>query len=156
MVRQPARKQKWSLRYYMLFRGILWRLPNALHRKLLEEDFAIAAFATHKVPVLEVFVSTTTKGKILDTRSMIYAFDEEGKLLLEASEVVGLEFERAASRFPNKKIVEIAPSLHARKWKAERGWQPSEEVLQAVQSDLLPTASRKGRARTVVNLINPS
>ena len=74
MVREPARKNKWSLRYYMLFQGILWRLPNALHRKLLKEDFAIGAFANCKVPVLEVFVSTTTKGKILDTRAMIYAF----------------------------------------------------------------------------------
>ena len=34
MVREPARKNKWSLRYYMLFQGILWRLPNALHRAL--------------------------------------------------------------------------------------------------------------------------
>ena len=156
MVREPARKNKWSLRYYMLFQGILWRLPNALHRKLLKEDFAIGAFANCKVPVLEVFVSTTTKGKILDTRAMIYAFGEEGRLLLDASEVVGLEFDRAASRSPNKKIVEIGPSLRARRWKVEHGWQPSEEVLKAVQSDLLPTGSRKHRARTVVDLLNPS
>ena len=100
MTIRSSRQGTWSLRYYFVFDDQeLFRLPNTTHRKLIDEELAIPKLANKKVRLLEVFVSTVEKGKILDARGSIYSFDPDGKITSHNhADVVANEFERIQSR----------------------------------------------------------
>jgi hypothetical protein len=151
-------KPKWSLRYYLYLERpypLLLRLPNVMHRKILREEFAIPKLANTNVRLLEVFVSTTRKGKILDARPTAYKFGPDGRVDLRSSvEAVSLAIERATSHRPSSNVVDLGPSIRSKRWKNERTWIPSENILAQVQSDL--NGSGRRRVRTVIEFLKSS
>ena len=154
-----SRQGRWSLRYYFVFDDgqELFRLPNTTHRKLLDHELAIPKLANQKVRLLEVFVSTVEKGKILDARGTFYSFDPDGKITpLDHAEVVANEFDRIQSLRTDSQVIELGPTIRSRKWKAENTWKPSASLLQRVQSSLLGGGSRQGKVRTVAELLKTS
>jgi hypothetical protein len=154
MTVRSSRQGRWSLRYYFVFDdGQLFRLPNTTHRKLLDEELAIPKLANQKVRLLEVFVSTVEKGKILDARGSIYSFGPDGKVTSQnPADAVANELDRIQSLRTGSQIIELAPTIRSRKWKAENTWKPSASLLQRVQSDLVGGGSREGKVRTVGRL----
>ncbi len=123
----------------------------------IDEEIAIPKLANQKVRLLEVFVSTVEKGKILDARGGIYSFGPDGKVTSHIhAEAVANELDRIQSRATDSKVIELGPTIRSRKWKAENTWKPSASLLQRVQSDLLGGGSRQGKVRTVAELLKTS
>ena len=158
MTVRSSRQGKWSLRYYFVFDDQeLFRLPNTTHRKLLDHELAIPKLANQKVRLLEVFVSTVEKGKILDARGSISSFGPDGKVISHIpAEAVANELDRIQSRATDSKVIELEPTIRSRKWETENTWKPSASLLQRVQSDLVGGGSRQGKVRTVAELLKTS
>jgi hypothetical protein len=135
---------KWAIRYYLcLDNDMLLRLPHSIHRKIVDGELKIPQFANLRVRLLEAFVSTVNKGKLLDARGSFYGFGPDGELQLqlhEAVEGVSLTLEKANSR--NETVIDIGPSIRARNWAASQTWKPSPAILQKVRSDLNPGGNK--------------
>jgi len=156
---RSSRQGRWSLRYYFVFddERLLLRLPNTTHHKLLDEELAIPKLANQKVRLLEVFVSTVEKGKILDARGSICSFGPDGKVILHIpAEAVANELDRIQSRATDSKVIELEPTIRSRKWETDNTWKPSASLVQRVQSDLVGGGSRQGKVRTVAEFFKSS
>jgi hypothetical protein len=138
----PRRKGKWSLRYYICLNDdVLMRLPHSIHRKIVDGELKIPQFANRRIRLLEAFVSTIDRGKLLDACGSVYDFGPNGELQLhDAVEGVSLTLDKANSR--NATVIDIGPSIRARNWAARQTWKPSASILQKVRSDLSKDASK--------------
>jgi hypothetical protein len=159
MTVRSSRQGRWSLRYYFVFDDgqELFRLPNTTHRKLLDHELAIPKLANQKVRLLEVFVSTVEKGKILDARGSVSTFGPDGKVILHIpAEAVANKLDLIQSRATDSKVIELEPTIRSRKWKAENTWKPSGSLLQRVQRDLMGGGTRQNKVCTVAALLKTS
>ena len=82
-----AQKQPLLVRYYLCTADGPWRLPNKLHRDLLERQVALPQFAGTKQKLLEVFARRIGENTYsLRGQGTIFAFDEKGYLKRMPSE----------------------------------------------------------------------
>ena len=82
-----AQKQQLLVPYYLCTADGPWRLPNKLHRDLLERQVALPQFAGTKQKLLEVFARRIGENTYsLRGQGTIFAFDEKGYLKRMPSE----------------------------------------------------------------------
>ena len=76
-----AQKQQLLVRYYLCTADGPWRLPNKLHRDLLERQVALPQFAGTKQKVLEVLARRIgVETYSLRGQGIFFVFDENGYL----------------------------------------------------------------------------
>jgi hypothetical protein len=110
-----AQKQQLLVRYYLWAADGPWRLPNQLHRDLIDREVALPQFADTKQKVLEVLSRRIgVDAYALRGHGIIFAFEENGYLKrTPAEEAMGFIVERARQKLAESNVVSIEPTLRA-------------------------------------------
>jgi hypothetical protein len=135
--RQTSASSRISVRYYLWSADGPCRIPDGLHRDLIDRKVALPQYATSKQKVLEVFarrISATTYS--LRGRGSIYSFDERGYLERDqAGELMGFVVEQARQKLKGGKVISIDPTLRERRFKREHYWEPTRSMLDLISVD---------------------
>jgi hypothetical protein len=96
-----------SVRYYLWSADGPWRIPDRLHRDLIDRKLALPQYATSKQKVLEVFARRIGADTYsLRGRGSIYAFDEKGYLERgRGEELMGFIVDRAQQELKSGNVV---------------------------------------------------
>ena len=149
--RQTSAPSRISVRYYLWSPDGPWRIPDRLHRDLIDRKLALPQYATSKQKVLEVFarrISASTYS--LRGRGSNYAFDEKGYLERDrAEELMGFVVEQARQKLKGGKVVSIDPTLRERRFKREHYWESTRSMLDLISVDFQKASRAVRRIRVL-------
>ena len=131
----PKTSKVIRIAYYICHDGRLqWRLSATLHRDLIAGVRTAPAFANTRQSVIEIQYDEGLKRT--HVRGMFYVFDEDGKLDLSGSpEAIEIALnEKPLHSQPG--AVDIESVLRGKRWKNQHVWQPTAQLVDAVETDL--------------------
>ena len=141
-----------SIRYYLCTDEGPFRVPLRLFRGLVSGETRLPQFANSLQHVVEALIETDRKGgKKTRTRSTSTRFDAEGKVdLLQAAEIVAVLLEGSQSKRIADNVLDIGPTIRARRSERETLWRAPPSILRLVRADIegkkkLPMLSAIGR-----------
>ena len=148
---QKQRPARISVRYYLWSADGPWRIPDHLHRDLIDRKLALPQYATSKQKVLEVLARRISAGTYsLRGRGSIYSFDEKGYLERDrAEELMGFVVEQARQKLKGGKVVSIEPTLRERRFKREHYWEPTRAMLDLISVDFQKASRAVRRIRVL-------
>ena len=141
VVRFKRTRRRLSIRYYLCTDRGPVRVPARLHRDLLARLVALPAFTNTFQRVLEAVITERPGGhRSVDIRPTTWRFDHVGKIDLQyAAEGVAIAIEGEAPKLLDKNVLDIGPSVRARRRRAEMQWQPGSTDLRLVRADIAST-----------------
>jgi hypothetical protein len=149
--RQKTGPSRISVRYYLWSADGPWRIPNRVHRDLVNGKLALRQYARSKQKVLEVFarrISASTYS--LRGRGSIFSFDEKGFLERErAEEIMGFIVEQARQKLKDGNVISIEPTLRERRFKREHHWEPARSMLRLISVDFQKASRTVRRIRVL-------
>jgi len=128
-----APTQKLTIRYYLWTEAGPFRLPDRLHRDLINHRVKLRQFAGSMQKLVELVIRS---GEIQSAtaRGVVYAFDKDGYLDLRG---VAQHATPSTPRFAdNDAVKDLSPTISKRRFQAEYTWRPGKTVLDRIRSDM--------------------
>jgi hypothetical protein len=132
-----ARRRR-SIRYYLCTDEGPFRVPLHVFRGLVSGDARLPQLANSLQHVVEALIEADAKGgKRIKTRSTSTRFDAEGKIdLNQAAEIVGVLVEGSQPKRITDNILDIGPTIRARRSEHEAKWRASSSTLRLIRADV--------------------
>jgi hypothetical protein len=113
-------------------------VPLSLIRKLLSGEVLLPQFANSLQYFVEALIETDPKnGKKIKTRSTSTRFDAEGRVdLHHATEVLSVLVEGSQPKRVTEKVLDIGPTIRARRSEREAAWRASPSMLRLIRADI--------------------
>jgi len=128
--------------------GLQWRLSAQAHRDLIAGLRTEPNFANTRQKVLEIQYDEGMHHTHI--RGMLYDFDADGKLDISgATEAIDIALDEKPVR-SQPGVVDIEPVLKGKRWRNLHLWQPSADLVDAVESDLQSQKGKHSRAKIPV------
>ncbi len=127
-----------SIRYYLCTDKGPVRVPLRLHRDLVSGAVAVPQFANSFQRKIEVLIwSEAGDGQTIEMRPTTSRFDASGRIDLHyAAEAAAIAIKGSGPKRRDQNILDIAPTLRARRRAAETRWHPSQAIMRLVRADL--------------------
>jgi hypothetical protein len=120
------------------------RITDRLHRGLVQRSRALPQFATTKQKILEVVIRPFTHdAHALSVRGLMYSFDADG--LLDAKGKTEGLIPLPRFRASETNVIDVEPTIRARRIREENIWKPTKPMLDVVWSDVDPRRPRGPR-----------
>jgi hypothetical protein len=112
-------------------------MPLRLYRELVDGILDVPRFANTIQRMVEVLIWSELRGnKSLEARPTSCRFDASGKVDLgQAAEAAAIAVEGSKPRRLSESVLDIAPTLRARRRKAEMQWHPSPAIMRLIIGD---------------------
>jgi hypothetical protein len=127
-----------SIRYYLCTDEGPFRVPLHLFGGLVSGETRLPQFANSLQHVVEALIETDPKGgKKIRTRSTSTRFNAEGKVdLSQAAEIVAVLFEGPQSKRVADNVLDIGPTIRARRSERETSWRAPSTILRLIRADI--------------------
>jgi hypothetical protein len=138
VVRFPRKRRRLSIRYYLITDEGPVRVPLRLHRDLVSGDVAAPQFANSFQRKIEVLIWSEPEGdRTIKMRPTTSRFDASGRVDLRyAAEAVALAIMGSGPKRRGQNVLDIAPTLKARRRAVETRWEPSQGITRLIRADL--------------------
>lgn len=138
VVRFKRPRRRLSIRYYLCTDKGPVRVPLRLHRDLVSGAVAVPQFANSFQRKIEVLIwSEPGGGRTIEMHPTTSRFDASGRIDLHyAAEAAAIAIMGFRPKRRGRNILDIAPTLKARRRAAETRWQPSQAFMRLVRADL--------------------
>jgi hypothetical protein len=141
-------RRRLSIRYYLCTDQGALRIPLRLFRDLISGEARLPQVANSLQHIVEASIETDPNGgKKIRTRSTSTRFNAEGKVDIgQAAEIVAVLLEGSKPKRIADNILDVAPTIRARRSEHETAWRAPSVTLRVIRADIegrkkLPTLS---------------